>query len=210
MINEVASIAPERAPSGTGLNKSMGMNEFLQLLVTQLQNQDPLEPISNEDFIAQLATFSSLEQLVNINGTMTELSMLQSSINNSQAVNLIGRQIVVVGNQLELSEGKASHASFSLNSPAETVTVEIKNGNGEVVRTIELGYKGAGRVDVDWDGRDNSGEMLEDGNYTFSISAVGKDETIINPKLFCEAYVYVYLVSGEQRYMLSDVIEVRE
>ncbi|HUX07030.1 MAG TPA: FlgD immunoglobulin-like domain containing protein [Acidobacteriota bacterium] len=217
MITDVTNIMPATYTEGTGSSQSLGQTEFLQLLVMQLQNQDPMDPVKNADFVAQLATFSSLEQLVNINSTLTELGMLESSINNSQAVNLIGKQITVLGDSIALSGGNASRASFVLNEAAESVTVKINDSSGTAVRTIELGGKEAGQHEVFWDGLNDAGEAVSDGNYTFSVTAKGEEDATLTLTLFANVLVegitfsdgYVYLISGDQKYLLSDVAEVR-
>jgi flagellar basal-body rod modification protein FlgD len=217
MVTGVTNISPATDTSTSGPTKSLGQNEFLQLLVMQLQNQDPMEPVKNEDFIAQLATFSSLEQLTQINSSLTDLGLLQSSINNSQAVNLIGKQITVLGDTIQLSGGQAGRSSFVLDDSAQKVTVTISDANGTAVRTIELGAREAGQQEVVWDGLDDAGNALGDGEYTFSVSAEDEEGAEVTSTTFSDVLVqgitfqdgYVYLVAGGQRYLLSDVAEVR-
>ena len=194
--------------------ESMGKMDFLNLLVVQMQNQDPMEPMKNEQFLAQLAQFSSLEQMVNMNETLTGLSLLQASINNSQAVNLIGKSITVLGNSIRIEAGDTS---FSLAGEAESVTVTVKDGNGATVRTVELGPRGAGNHDFAFDGRDAEGNALEDGDYTFEVTAVDADGESFSVSTFTDVVVegisfsdgLVYLIAGGGRYLLSDIAEVR-
>ena len=194
----------------------MGQEAFLNLLVVQLQNQDPLDPVTNEDLVAQLATFSSLEQLVAVNENLEEIALLESSLNNSSAIALIGKEITVAGDTITLEDGKASVGSFVLSDSASSVTVEIKDSNGEVVRTIEMGSQGTTLEDVEWDGLDDNGEACEDGTYTFTVSATGEEGTVITSELYARVKVdgityadgYAYVLSGDYAYVLSDIIEV--
>jgi flagellar basal-body rod modification protein FlgD len=219
MITEVASTTNTTTTTDkSDSSSSLGQADFLQLLVTQLQNQDPTDPIKNEDFIAQLATFSSLEQLVNINSSLESLSLLESSINNSQAVNLIGKEVTVQGDAIRVSDGEASRGCFYLDEPAAKVTVTITDENGVVVRTIEMGAQAAGdEIEVKWDGLDNNGEAVGDGTYNYSVTAVDDEGAEVSSTSFTQVLVegitfqngYVYLVSGDQYYLLSDVLDVR-
>ncbi len=217
MIADIMNITPAADTGQAGSSQTLGQSDFLQLLVMQLQNQDPMDPVKNADFVAQLATFSSLEQLVGINSALEELSLLESSINNSQAVNLIGKQITVLGDSIKLSGGTATRASFVLDGTAESVTVTINDKNGTAVRTIELGVKEAGQHEVYWDGLDDAGQEMSDGAYTFSVTAKGEEDAVLTTTLLADVLVegitfsdgYVYLVSGDHKYLLSDVAEVR-
>ena len=217
MQTDAVSFMPDifgTAESGPAEN--MGKMDFLNLLVVQMQNQDPLEPMKNEQFLAQLAQFSSLEQMVNMNETLTNLSLLQSSINNSQAVNLIGKSITVLGDSLRIEGGSASHGSFSLAGEAESVTVTVKDGNGAAVRTVELGSMGTGNHDFAFDGCDAEGNALADGDYTFEVTAVDADGNALSVSTFADVVVegisfsdgLVYLIAGSGRYLLSDIAEV--
>lgn len=217
MQTDFVSLTPGYSDSPGTLDKTMGQNDFLHLLVVQLQNQDPLEPVKNEQFVAQLAQFSSLEQLVNINDSLTGLHMLESSINNSQAVNLIGKKITVSGNSLMVQDGQQARGSFVLDGTADSVTVTVQDESGATVRTLELGSKAAGSHEFLFDGRDDAGTELPDGNYTFTIKALGEDGKELNAATFADVIVegitfcegYVYLIAGGQRYMLSEITEVR-
>lgn len=216
MLTTPINFVPEYQDNPQSSPNKMDQNDFLRLLVVQMQNQDPIEPLRNEEFVAQLAQFSSLEQLMNMNETLTALNMLQSSINNSQAVNLIGKRITVEGNALQISNGEASRMVFQLGNASESVTAKIVNSEGQAVRTIQLGAREVGRHEISFDGKNDAGEDLPDGNYTFQVTAVGSDDEVVAISNYTEVKVegitfdegIVYLVAGGQRYMLSDIIEV--
>lgn len=212
----VGNNTPE--PPKTGAAREMGKNEFLNLLVTQMQYQDPLEPMKNEEFVAQLAQFSSLEQLSNLNTTMNQNNLLEQSINNSQAVNLIGKDIVVMGNSISMDQGKASSINYELAEEAESVTVSIYDDAGVLVKTVELNKQSGGKHDFEFDGKDKDGNELADGNYTFTIDAKNADGDPVDTLTFANVHVdaitfdrgFVYLLSGNSKFLMSDVVEVRE
>jgi flagellar basal-body rod modification protein FlgD len=217
LTSEVTFWPQQEEEQVSGTTQTMGQNEFLQLLVTQMQNQDPLDPLRNEEFIAQLAQFSALEQMVNMNSTLATLTMLESSINNSQAVNLIGKRISVEGDGFKISGGQAPPMAFSLEEAAKSVTVKVVDSSGEAVRSIELGNYEAGRHDFVFDGCDDAGNALADGEYTLQVVATGEEGESLGVTKYMEVQVegvtfadgIVYVIAGGQRYCLNDITEVR-
>jgi flagellar basal-body rod modification protein FlgD len=155
----------------------MGKDDFLQLLVTQLSNQDPLNPMDGQQFAAQLAQFSSVEQLINLNDSMSAQAemtgLLSQNMNNGVATGLIGKQIVASGNQVGLGESGTAPVGFELDSAANDITIAIKDASGIVVRTIQMGSTKAGTHEVPWDGRGDGGSRLPEGVYSFEVT--GKD-----------------------------------
>lgn len=197
---------------------TLGKDAFLQLLVTQMQYQDPLDPMKNEDFVAQMAQFSSLEQLMNLNETMGQVALIDSSINNSQAVNLIGKTITVLGDSLDITGGVVSGASYTLADEASEVTISVYDENGALVRSFTAADKTAGNHDLTFDGKDDDGNVLADGSYTFSITAKNSDGDTVESASFSTVKVdgltfengVAYLLSGKNRFLMSDIYEVRE
>lgn len=157
-------------PSTYGRSSSPTSEQFLQLLVQQLQHQDPLNPISDQNFTAQLAQFSSLEQLAQINQNLVGIGAGQESLVNSQALNLLGKTVLVTGiDQVRLSAG-SSERIYVEAAEGATAHVKIKNAAGEVVRTLDVAA-GSGRRQVAWDGKDDAGHPLADGTYTVEVAA---------------------------------------
>ncbi len=171
----------EQALSGLGLGKqvggqNLGKEEFLQLLVAQMQHQDPLEPMKNSDLVAQLAQFSSVEQLVSVNEGINILGMQQMGMANAQAAEFIGKEVEVRSDKLEVTASDMSKgAAFSLEGDAESVQVKLRDEKGDVVRTIELGAQGKGEVEFDWDLRDDNGTKVPPGTYRMEIVAEDAD-----------------------------------
>jgi len=154
----------------------MGKDDFLKLLTTQLQYQDPLSPADPKDFVAQLAQFSSLEQLMNLNTTMgnlsTSFSNLQSTDQMSQGLSLLGKTVQAQGNVFTVSSGTPGDMSYVLNGAASSVKVSIYDSSGKLVRTMDLGGQNSGENQISWDGKDNSGNKVSDGTYSFQVNAL--------------------------------------
>jgi flagellar basal-body rod modification protein FlgD len=182
-----------------------------------MKYQDPLDPLKNEEFVAQMAQFSSLEQLINLNTTMGDMKLLETSINNSQAVNLIGKNITVFGNTVQIQGGNASDVHYVLADEASEVTITVYDSAGAVVRSITIPGQSAGKQEFEFDGLDDQGNTLSDGNYTFKVDATDINGDPVETTTFSNVHVdaitfengYVFLLSGTARFMLSDVIEVR-
>ena len=156
-------------------SKEMDRDAFLNLLITQLQNQDPLNPTDSTEFTAQLAQFSSLEQLGNVNDNLIQLQNFQASINNSQAVSLIGKEIMANGNSFQLTDGRPAGCDFDIDENAAVVVVSIYDHTGEYVTSFDGQNLTAGQQTLYWDGTDKNGNPAAPGNYTFEIMAADVD-----------------------------------
>ena len=146
-------------------SSTMGKDDFLKMMIAQLQHQDPLNPLDGTDFTAQLAQFSSLEQLSNMNTQLETLGLYQSSLNNAQSISLIGKEITTKGNIIKV-DGPSADLTYSLSAGAGKVIVNIYNEGGNLVDTLELGTRQEGGNSVTWD---CSGVAA--GDYIFEISA---------------------------------------
>lgn len=145
-------------------------NRFLTLLVAQLENQDPLNPLENTEITNQLAQMSTVQGIEQLN---SQLSSLVDSLADAQAVQasaLIGNTVLVPGSNLTLSDGDA-FGGVNLASSADQVTVTILDSSGNVVQTQTLGANDAGNVLFSWDGSTSSGTTAADGSYTFKVTA---------------------------------------
>jgi flagellar basal-body rod modification protein FlgD len=206
-----------RSAQTTESQKSvMGKDDFLQLLVTQLQNQDPLNPADATQFTAQLATFSSLEQLQNINTTLGDVSTSQTVLTNSQAVDYIGKQIQAIGDHVYMNDGQADPIVFDVADDAAGVYVKIYNPYGEYVQDLELGPMSAGQHSVQWDGLDQRGQTAPDGSYQYDVAAIDADGNTVSVTSFTKGTVsgvyykngIAYLVTADQEVPLGSVVQV--
>jgi flagellar basal-body rod modification protein FlgD len=147
--------------------------DFLTLLVAQLQHQDPLNPMDDKEFTAQIAEFSSLEQLTNISDGIDEMNSQTGTQDMVSAVNFIGRDVVADGSGLSIRNGEPSSLFYSLGSTAASAYINIYDPNGNLVRTDQLGGKQAGVYEYEWDGKDWQGKDLPDGLYSIGMAAEG-------------------------------------
>jgi len=199
-------------------SSSMGKDDFLHLLVSQLQAQDPLNPMDSTGFTAQLAQFSSLEALQNINETLGGLGNSQTILTNSQAVDYIGKQIQAVGDQVYHSGGQSVPIDFNLSQDAAGVYIKIYNQYGEFVQDIDAGPMGAGLQRVDWDGMDLNGQQAPDGTYRFETMAMdanGNTMAVTTLTTGTVSGVYyknglAYLLTADQEIPLGNVVQVYE
>ncbi|MBD9575288.1 flagellar hook assembly protein FlgD [Pseudomonas sp. BGr12] len=157
------------AETGTS---ALGKDSFLQLLVTQLNNQNPLDPQDNTEFVSQLAQFSSLESMQNLD---TTLGTFYSSFQSSQALqasSLVGRSVIVNSSKVQVDDPSAGvNGTLVMPSGGDGVTLKIYDDSGDLIRTVDMGSQKAGNIDFKWDGKDDSGELVAAGTYTVKASA---------------------------------------
>jgi flagellar basal-body rod modification protein FlgD len=149
----------------------LGKNDFLKLLVAQLEAQDPLDPQSAEDFSAQLAQFSSLEQLTNVNENLTQIESFEQAVNNASLVNLIGKNVDSPGDRIDFNSGDTKSLNFTLSEEAAQVEVDIFDSTGNKVTTLALSNQSAGNNQAIWNGNDATGKQVPSGAYTFQVKA---------------------------------------
>jgi flagellar basal-body rod modification protein FlgD len=157
------------AGSATG-GKSLGKDAFLQLLVTQLKNQNPLEPQDNGAFVAQLAQFSSLEGITTLNETVSGIAGNYNSSQALQASSLVGRSVIAPGDTAVVDTTKGMTGSVAMPQSVTAATLTITDKDGKAVRTIKLEDQQAGNASFTWDGKDDAGNPLASGTYTFGAT----------------------------------------
>jgi Flagellar hook capping protein len=158
-------------------------NRFLTLLVAQMQNQDPTNPLSNAEVTTQMAQLSTVQGIDNMNATLQSLASNLTGNQMGQAASLIGHSVLVPGSSLApTSTGEVM--GFDLTGPADTVKLTIQNAAGATVRTLNLGSRDSGVNVLAWDGLDDNGAAVPDGNYSFKIDAerggTAVDNTTLN------------------------------
>lgn len=197
---------------------ALGKEDFLKLLVTQLANQDPLNPTDSTQFVTQLAQFSSLEQLANMREGLDTLAIVQTAGTSAQMVSFIGKTVKISDQSLTWAEGqKTGDVGFSLDGDAKSVKVFLKDEKGKTVKTIDAGSLNGGKHNVAIDGKDDDGNPLVAGSYTFEISATdadGKDvgvstnsTGVVTGITFEKGYPELVLADG-RTVQLGSVIEV--
>lgn len=157
-------------------------NRFLTLLTTQLKNQDPLNPLDNAQITTQLAQISTVDGIERLNATLARLIDGQSEAQTYQAAGLVGHTVLVPGTELDLSSGIGA-GGVELAGPADAVKIEIKDANGLVIRTLQLGSREAGVHAFGWDGKADSGAQAVDGRYKFTVTATQGGNTVSAERL---------------------------
>jgi len=178
-ITSIAGLPATYDPTGTSTadpaSGELGSQSFLNLLTVQLQNQDPLNPVKNEDFVAQLATFSSLEQLIGIQASTDAVYTGIAAMNNATMTNLLGRDVVALGDQVAYTGTGPLDVNYQTGSAMTGGQVTITDENGVVVHTAALGAQGAGEQVYTWDGLDQNGQPAPAGTYSFSVTGTSAD-----------------------------------
>ncbi|MGO4332805.1 flagellar hook assembly protein FlgD [Cupriavidus sp. 2TAF22] len=177
-------------------------NNFLTMLVTQMNNQDPLNPMDNSQLTSQLAQISQVSGMQTMNSTLQALLSQVSASRAMDSASLIGHTVMVPGSSTSVTGGVPDKIGVDLPSTADAVTVNVLDKDGNVVRTIDMKGQVAGVHDIPWDGKNDAGAALPDGDYSFKVTATasGKDVTPV-------ALVYgkVGSISGDSSGVLVDI-----
>lgn len=201
-------------PSGGMSAAQQSQDQFLQLLVTQIKNQDPLNPMDNNEFTNQLTQFSQLEQMQFMNEQMQESMIYSQSLNNTMMLGLVGKSATVVGESVNVESGEVSSNKINI-STGGTVSVTVKDDAGNVVSSYEI-ESDSGWNDISWDGKNSDGEVLPDGNYTLDIEVVdnaGNDVSYTSymtgsvESIRFENNLVIVSLAG-QEYYASEIVEV--
>ena len=212
VTSDLANVVGTSSSSTTADTKSLGKDDFMKLLLAQLKNQDPLKPMDGTDFAAQLAQFSSLEQLSNLNTEMKSQGVNQMTMGYAQSVNMIGKTVVAQnGNTIQV-DGDTANVNYQLANDANAVNISIYEKDGKLVQTIQESGKKAGLNTSTW----NTGSVAK-GAYTYQVSATdisGKDVTAnamvsgVATAAHFKSNVISLTVNG-QEVPLSDVVSVQ-
>ncbi len=212
VINGVSSFMPTNASTNV-LQTGSDQDLFMQLLVEQLKNQDPLSPMDSQDFVAQMAEFSSLEKLSSIDvnvaeGTNMDLILTQS-INNTMAATLIGKEISAIGDTVAFDGSNDQELQFRLDDSADKVTITIKNEDGKVVRILdEEAVMEEGDHSLVWNGKDSDGVLLEAGIYQFEVTASKKDGAPVISTTLMNGLVEAVRFDGGSAMLIVNGMEV--
>lgn len=151
---------------------TLGSDVFLRLLVTQLQSQDPTNPLKNEDFVAQLAQFTTLEQTTSTNKLLEKLIAQDTQRTQLDLVNLIGRTVVSEGDTVSLGKDDEATLAYALSGTATRVNIEVLGPNQEIIRKLtSTDFETPGTHQIQWDGLNESGDRVPEGVYQFRVKA---------------------------------------
>lgn len=171
MTQGIGAIGAATAAQTAARPTDESQDRFLKLLITQMQNQDPLNPMDNAQVTTQMAQISTVNGLGQINDSIAALMQQFAGMEAVQGAALAGRTVMVSGNGIELSGGLAA-GGFELATPADSVAITVYNAAGEAVRRDNLGATPAGIRGFAWDGLDNAGNPAPEGRYTFRVQTL--------------------------------------
>jgi len=215
MIGTATTAAAASSGARTTPKNTIDKDGFLQLLVAQLQNQDPTSAGQDPNaMVQQLTSFSSLEQAQQTNSLLQGLQTQTSGLFQAQAAAMVGKNVKVNGSAFNL-KGGAANLNVALGAGAE-VSITVKDSRGNVVATLPQGRMNKGLNNVVWDGRDANGTMLPDGAYSATVTATGDDGKAVNVQtsltMKVDAVTFkdggIYLASGNSLFSLADVLEI--
>ncbi len=192
-------------------NSELGQDQFLQLLVAQMQNQDPINPMDGKEFASQLAEFNSVEQLIGVNDGLTELSesqeVMRSELTNSMASSLTGKEVRALSDSVQLPSNGNTSINYDLNNAASEVEVVVRDASGNQVRTETIDGAAAGENNWSWDGRSNDGARVPEGQYSVEINATNGDEDV-KARTFIEGKANKVRFTGDGVKISIDGVEV--
>jgi flagellar basal-body rod modification protein FlgD len=200
-IPGISSSNSSTDPAPVG-KKTLGKQEFLTLLLKQLSCQDPLNPLDNTEFTAQLTQFSTLEELTNIRSTLNDVLDFQHSMQNATVTNLIGKSVEVPGNSTYLED--AADMRYTLSGDAKSVRIAILDKSGTTVRTDDIGPKEAGKYNYVWDGKDSFGKTMTEGTYSFEVTALDGSDKVVETSTDSSGKVTGVLFEDEMTYLVLD------
>ncbi|OGP54899.1 MAG: hypothetical protein A2162_01235 [Deltaproteobacteria bacterium RBG_13_52_11b] len=215
----VAASSAVAASSSQGtqpvIKKELTQEDFLSLLLAQMQHQDPLNPMDNYQMAAQMAQLSTVEGINKLTQSMDVMSAYQASIAHLQVAGLIGKKVEAIGNLLVVNQGNVSEGSYQLSRPGK-VTIEVYDDKSNLVKTMEGGLKEATKQRFTWDGTNHVGEKVPDGTYTFKVKAMDVKGDPISVSSSMVGVVsgvsfengITYINIGSQRITLSNIFAI--
>ena len=175
--NGIDALSSTRLQADTKPSKTLGQDDFMKLMVTQMKNQDPSKPMDSSQMLSQMAQFGTVSGIGDLQKSFATLSTSLQSNQALQASTMVGRDVLIENSRLNLINGANPTFAIDLPKAASEVSVSIADGTGQVVRTLSLGKADAGLTDVTWDGLDTLGQRLPAGKYTLKVQATADGKT---------------------------------
>ncbi len=178
-ISQVTTGSTDFTTTSSISDVSMGKQDFLMLLVAQLENQDPMNPSDPTEFTAQLAQFGQLEQLTNANESLEGLDSMSNEMQRMSALGLVGQEVIAQTDQFYF-DGNPVELGYRTEMPAEEITLYVLNPSGGTLATINATETAPGEYFMNWDGVSDLGMPLEAGDYSLAIRAVDGDDGLVD------------------------------
>jgi len=188
----------------TNSTYSLDADDFMTLLLTQLENQDPTDPTDMSTFTSQLCSLNQLQQATESNEYLEQLV----ANSDSQAVSYIGKSIAFEGDSVSVSDGTADNLVFNLGDDASDVTITIYDSDGNEVKTISESDLSSGANSISWDGTDDDGDTLDDGDYTFEVSAADSSGDSVDVTTYSLAQVTGVVYEDGTPYLIADGLAI--
>jgi flagellar basal-body rod modification protein FlgD len=212
-ISQVAS--QNTQATSTPKKTTLTQEDFMKLFTKQLQYQDPLAPMDNYQMATQMAQLTTVQALNDMTKSIQNMEAYQASVNSLQAIGLIGKKVEARGNTLSIDQGKVSEGSYQLARPGK-VSIQIFDSHGNLVRSIDGGVKDTSKQKIVWDGKNQQGASLPEGNYIFKVAAGDEKNQPIEVKTFKVGTVtgislengITYLKLGPDKITINEMIAV--
>jgi len=198
-------------------SKQMDKDAFLKLLVAEIKNQNPLEPMDNQKFVDQMTQFTTMEQMTNMSESFQKFITSMKSTTQLQASSVVGKYAVLEGNQIDFTDNSAESVVYNTEKAGEVI-IRIRNQDGQLIREENLGFKEPGISSYQWDGRNGSGTIQPEGTYSYelvSVNEAGEEETfggveggLVEAVQFMDDKIYV-VVNGE-KHRFENIVEISE
>ncbi len=176
-INPTTAATQSTAPASTVSAGGDGQDRFLKLLVAQLKNQDPLNPMDNAQITSQMAQISTVSGIDKLNTTLQTLAASFNAGQSLQATSMIGHSVLATGNVIGF-EGGSAVGGLELAAAADAVTVSIRDASGQLLRRVDLGAQDSGVLSFRWDGTTDTGASVAAGSYSFAVAAIQGGKTV--------------------------------
>tara|TARA_R110000782_G_scaffold248213_3_gene335124 strand:+ start:1077 stop:1748 length:672 start_codon:yes stop_codon:yes gene_type:complete len=201
----------------TKANEGLDQADFLDLILTQLQNQDPLNPADSGEFVSQMAQIASVDGISQLSSSFATLSSSMQSSQALQASTLVGNTVLVPSDKAELVPGSQVTGKIFSESSTTNLVLNISDSKGQSVRKFNLGEHEAGLVEFNWDGLDDAGAALPAGTYTIEAAVQVDSEAVAQTVLVNAKVDSVSLITGAEpllnlnglgAYSMNDVLEI--
>lgn len=203
MITNTTQVNSAQLPNSVSVSGlSSDQTQFMTLLVAQMRNQDPLNPMDNNQMSSQMAMLNMVNGINSLNKTLDNMASNQQLGDSLKATDLIGHKVQFKSDAVSLQNGNASF-TVDLKGDSQTVSVSLLDKNGALVRTIPMGSRVAGLQDVNWDGLSDSGQLLPDGQYTVKIDAQQNGQSVSATALETDTVSNLVLSGGVATLQLS-------
>ena len=197
----VSSVSGEKTSSSSS-TEELGMDQFLKLFIAQIQHQDPLSPLDSAEFTAQLAQFTSVEQLYGMNSRLADIEKaLNGQSEQRDDLGYIGKTVKADDNTMRVDNGTVQSGSYTIDRSGY-VTIDVYDSQGQIVRSFYQGLEDKGEHDVNWDGRDGTGKLAGDGTYTFEITARDENGYYIPSNTYISGEVTGITYQNGQSYLM--------